>query len=226
MAVVRRGLIGMIVVILGVAAISAVTSSTAAKVTKKHDARCAKAPKRKGKHAKRRAKCKKAHGKPRGSTPSVTGPTGTTPTTTGPATIVEPIPTGVSAISVYAKATYPRNVSYEGTLSEPHAVGAVISSIEGLRVSEPTVVYDCAEVASELTLELQFRRSAEMEPVAVAVGSYPFGCDWLDLTIRNTTDTPRFDARCVISLVEHLLEVSWGGAYPDTCPAAELLGRR
>lgn len=52
-------MIGVAVMILGIAALPAASYSTAAKVTTKHRARCAKASRSKAKRAKRRADCKK-----------------------------------------------------------------------------------------------------------------------------------------------------------------------
>lgn len=54
----RRALIGIILAILGVAALPAASHSTAARANK-HGGRCAKASRSKSRHAKRRAKCQK-----------------------------------------------------------------------------------------------------------------------------------------------------------------------
>jgi hypothetical protein len=111
----------------------------------------------------------------------------------------------VSAISVHATSTYPRTVSFTGTISEPNAITEVISLIERLPLVRPGVKYHCVRSGfGELELELQFLRSGQAELAATAFGRSG-GCDWLNLTIGETHDWSRWEALQVIHLVAKLV---------------------
>ena len=158
-------------------------------------------------------------GTPTGTgTTTGTGTPATTPTTPAPEPILrglpEPIPRGVSVISVQVTEGFPpRPVSAPETITEPHAVAEVIALIESLKRVPQGAVISCANPAPGTgadELELKFREPLQAEPVAMATGSR--GCAGvLGVTIGNHRQIELFEATRVIFLVEELLGIQVPG---------------
>jgi hypothetical protein len=101
----------------------------------------------------------------------------------------KPIPRGVSAITVNATATEPRNFAFRGTVSEPQGVSEMIALVERMRqglIWDGPVYLECyTGYVDTLRVELQFRRSAEAPPVAATIGPREGGCDALAVSIEG-----------------------------------------
>jgi hypothetical protein len=150
MSVVRRGLIGVLVAIFGIAASLGVGYPAGARSAKRHDARCAKAAWSKPKLPRRRAKCKK---------PRATTPRSTTPTTTAPAT--RPPPQALSAtLIVHVSSVYTHPVGGPGHPGAPNCA-------ELIRAEPPErdVTYECR--GNERGEELTTKRSEVSELLVV-----------------------------------------------------------
>lgn len=83
----------------------------------------------------------------------------------------EHIPKGVSALTVHATATVPRAISVSQTITNPHGIQRVVAVIESLQPIGD-VTFSCpASRPGELTLELQFRKARQEEPLVTVTAS-------------------------------------------------------
>jgi hypothetical protein len=119
------------------------------------------------------------------------------------------IPDAVSAISINATATYPRNVSFARTITNGKAVSELVALIDNMQRG-PQYPGCPVELIGELKLALRFQGARKTQPVAVATAPLG-GCAQVSLSTagQKTLLLGRGNsAHGVIELIEKLVGVA------------------